>query len=200
MIEVAEVFRRFAADYLDAHAAAMPPSHRRAIQDILDCRPRRPGLALRGLRRRSVFLPFLRQPQLPQVPHRANAGMARPPAGGAAGGAVLPHHRHRAGRTARRAAQPPARRLRRADAGHRRRHCRTRPRPALRRRHPRRAGGAAHLGPADELAPARALPGQRRRRRRGRHHLAPGAAPLPAAAQGTRPQGARQVPGPAVPA
>jgi hypothetical protein len=38
MIEVAEVFRRFAADYLDAHGAAMPPSHRRAIQDILDCR------------------------------------------------------------------------------------------------------------------------------------------------------------------
>src|SRR6201994_5192640 len=38
MIEVTEVFRRFAADYLDAHGAAMPPSHRRAIQDILDCR------------------------------------------------------------------------------------------------------------------------------------------------------------------
>jgi hypothetical protein len=38
MIEVAEVFRRFAADYLDAHGATMPPSHRRAIQDILDCR------------------------------------------------------------------------------------------------------------------------------------------------------------------
>ena len=38
MIEVAEVFRRFAADYLNAHAAAMPPSHRRAIEDILDCR------------------------------------------------------------------------------------------------------------------------------------------------------------------
>ena len=38
MIEIAEVFRRFAADYLDAHAASMPPSHRRAIEDILDCR------------------------------------------------------------------------------------------------------------------------------------------------------------------
>ena len=38
MIEVAEVFRRFAADYLDAHGAAMPPSHRRAIEDILACR------------------------------------------------------------------------------------------------------------------------------------------------------------------
>ena len=38
MIEIADVFRRFAADYLYAHGAAMPPSHRRAIQDILDCR------------------------------------------------------------------------------------------------------------------------------------------------------------------
>ena len=38
MIEIADVFRRFAADYLDAHGAAMPPSHRRAIADILDCR------------------------------------------------------------------------------------------------------------------------------------------------------------------
>jgi hypothetical protein len=38
MVEIADVFRRFAADYLDAHGAAMPPSHRRAIQDILDCR------------------------------------------------------------------------------------------------------------------------------------------------------------------
>jgi hypothetical protein len=38
MIEVADVFRRFAADYLDAYAASMPPSHRRAIEDILACR------------------------------------------------------------------------------------------------------------------------------------------------------------------
>src|SRR5918911_5714628 len=38
MIEVAEVFRRFAADYLSAHGASMPPSHRRAIEDILNCR------------------------------------------------------------------------------------------------------------------------------------------------------------------
>ena len=38
MLEVADVFRRFAADYLDAHGASMPPSHRRAIADILDCR------------------------------------------------------------------------------------------------------------------------------------------------------------------
>jgi hypothetical protein len=38
MIEVADVFRRFAADYLLAHGASMLPSHRRAIEDILDCR------------------------------------------------------------------------------------------------------------------------------------------------------------------
>ena len=38
MIEMAEVFRRFAADYLSAHGASMLPSHRRAIDDILDCR------------------------------------------------------------------------------------------------------------------------------------------------------------------
>ena len=40
MIEVADVFRRFAADYLAVHGAAMPPSHRRAIEDILACLPR----------------------------------------------------------------------------------------------------------------------------------------------------------------
>jgi hypothetical protein len=38
MIELADVFRRFAADDLNAHGATMPPSHRRAIEDILDCR------------------------------------------------------------------------------------------------------------------------------------------------------------------
>jgi hypothetical protein len=38
MIEVADVFRRFAADYLSAHGASMLPSHQRAIEDILNCR------------------------------------------------------------------------------------------------------------------------------------------------------------------
>jgi len=38
VIEVADVFRRFAADYVSAHGASMLPSHRRAIEDILDCR------------------------------------------------------------------------------------------------------------------------------------------------------------------
>jgi hypothetical protein len=38
VIEVADIFRRFADRYLAAHGAAMPPSHRRAIADILACR------------------------------------------------------------------------------------------------------------------------------------------------------------------
>jgi hypothetical protein len=38
MIELAEVFRRFAADYLSVHGASMLPSHRRATEDILACR------------------------------------------------------------------------------------------------------------------------------------------------------------------
>jgi hypothetical protein len=36
--EVADVFRRFAPDYLVAHGASMLPSHRRAIDDIAACR------------------------------------------------------------------------------------------------------------------------------------------------------------------
>ena len=38
MIEVADVFRRFAGEYLSAHGASMPPSHRRVIADIQACR------------------------------------------------------------------------------------------------------------------------------------------------------------------
>lgn len=38
MIEIADVFRRFADSYLLAHGAAMPASHRRAIADIMACR------------------------------------------------------------------------------------------------------------------------------------------------------------------
>ncbi len=38
MLEVADVFRRFAEDYLAAHGASMLPSHRRAIADIMACR------------------------------------------------------------------------------------------------------------------------------------------------------------------
>ena len=38
MIELADVFRRFADGYLAAHGAAMPAAHRRAIADIQACR------------------------------------------------------------------------------------------------------------------------------------------------------------------
>src|SRR3954466_10135960 len=38
MPEVAKAFRRFAGSYLAAHGAAMLPSHRRAIADIIACR------------------------------------------------------------------------------------------------------------------------------------------------------------------
>ena len=38
MPEVADVFRQFADRYLQAHGAAMLPSHRRAIADIVACR------------------------------------------------------------------------------------------------------------------------------------------------------------------
>jgi hypothetical protein len=38
VIEVADVFRRFAPDYLADHGASMLPSHWRAIADILACR------------------------------------------------------------------------------------------------------------------------------------------------------------------
>jgi len=38
VVEVADVFRRFAEDYLKAHGATMPSLHRRAIADILACR------------------------------------------------------------------------------------------------------------------------------------------------------------------
>src|ERR1700692_4387850 len=37
-MESADVFLLFAADCLSAHSASMLPSHRRAIEDILDCR------------------------------------------------------------------------------------------------------------------------------------------------------------------
>src|ERR1700761_9653596 len=38
MIEVADVFRRFAVDHLSAHGAPSPPSPRPPIADILNCR------------------------------------------------------------------------------------------------------------------------------------------------------------------
>ena len=46
MIEVADVFRRFAGDYLSAHGASMPASLRRAIADIRACRTEALGSGL----------------------------------------------------------------------------------------------------------------------------------------------------------
>ncbi len=48
MPEVADVFRRFAGSYREAHGAAMLPSHRRAIADILACRTEALGGQLWG--------------------------------------------------------------------------------------------------------------------------------------------------------
>lgn len=42
-LEVADVFRQFAPSYLERFGAAMPPSHRRAILDILACRTQAMG-------------------------------------------------------------------------------------------------------------------------------------------------------------
>ena len=41
MVELADVFRRFADSYLSAYGATMPSWHRRAIDDILDPSPSR---------------------------------------------------------------------------------------------------------------------------------------------------------------
>jgi hypothetical protein len=38
VVALADVFRRFAEDYLWTHGASVLPSHRRAIADILACR------------------------------------------------------------------------------------------------------------------------------------------------------------------
>lgn len=37
-LELADVFRRFGPDYLAKYAGAMPPSHEKAIHDIIRCR------------------------------------------------------------------------------------------------------------------------------------------------------------------
>lgn len=38
MTELADVFRRFGEGYMDAYGDAMPPSHKRAIDNIINCR------------------------------------------------------------------------------------------------------------------------------------------------------------------
>ena len=175
MIEVADVFRRFAADYLAAHGASMPPSHRRAIADILNCRTAALGgqvwrceacnsevFSYHSCGNRSC--PKCHTAQTQDWLERRQAEMLPVPyfhitvTVPAELRAVLRAHQRDG--------------LRRADAGQRRGDHRTRARPALRRRHRGGARGAAHLDPAVALPPACALPGQWRRDLRGRH--APG--------------------------
>jgi hypothetical protein len=61
MIEVADVFRRFAAVYLSAHGASRRSSHQRAIEDILNCCTQHPvarsDAAIHGTPRRSLIIP-----------------------------------------------------------------------------------------------------------------------------------------------
>jgi hypothetical protein len=187
MIEIADVFRRFAADYLDAHGAAMPPSHRRAIQDILDCRTAALGgqvwrcdtcgtetFSFHSCGNRSC--PKCHSAQTQEWLGHRQAEML-----------PVPYFHI--------VVTVPAE-LRAVQA--------TAAAIIELARDPRFVGGTvavlavvAYLGSAAQPAPARPLPGQRRRRFRGRHHLAPGAPRLPAADQGARPLGARQVPRPA---
>jgi len=43
VVELAEIFRRYGPDYIDRFGTKMPPSHRRAINDIIDCRTEQMG-------------------------------------------------------------------------------------------------------------------------------------------------------------
>ena len=165
MIEVADVFRRFAADYLSAHGASMLPSHQRASKTSSTVAPQhsvaRSGAAIHATPRCSLIIPATTA-VVPSVTLRRSRN------GSSTG-------RRRCCRcristspspcppNCAKCCGPISVLAMGADAGKRRRDHRTRPRSGLRRRHRRRAGGAAHLDPAAELAPACSLPGQRRR-------------------------------------
>ena len=72
MIEVADVFRRFADDYLSAHGASMPPSHQRAIADILACRTEALGGHLwrcDECAAESVLVSLLQEQELSKMPY-----------------------------------------------------------------------------------------------------------------------------------
>lgn len=43
MVELAEIFRRYGPEYIDRFGSKMPPSHRRSINDIIDCRTEQMG-------------------------------------------------------------------------------------------------------------------------------------------------------------
>jgi len=48
MVELAEIFRRYGPDYIDRFGSRMPPSHHRAIHDIIGCRTDEMGGHLYG--------------------------------------------------------------------------------------------------------------------------------------------------------
>ena len=164
MIEVAEVFRRFAADYLEAHGASMLPSHRRAVEDILACRTAALGgqvwrceacntemFSYHSCGNRSC--PKCHTTQTQEWLERRQAEMLPVPYFHIT--VTVPAELREVLRANQRDGYA------RADAGQRRGDHRTRPRSALRRRHCCRAHRAAHLDSATELAPACSLPGQR---------------------------------------
>ena len=99
MIELADVFRRFAGDYLAAHGASMPPSHQRAITDILACRTEALGGHLWRCDQCSAerfSYHSLQEPELSQMPCGPDRTLAAGPPGRDAARPLLPRHRHRA--------------------------------------------------------------------------------------------------------
>jgi hypothetical protein len=164
MIEVADVFRRFAAEYLSAHGASMLPSHRRAIEDILNCRTAALGgqvwrcdqcgtemFSYHSCRNRSC--PKCHTAQTQEWLERRQAEM-------------LPVLYFHITVTVPEELREVLRANQRDGYGvlmQRGGDYRTRPRSTLRRRHRRGARGAAHLDAAIAPASPRSLPGQRRR-------------------------------------
>jgi len=179
MTEIADVFRRFAADYLDAHGASMLPSHRRAIEDILDCRTAALGgqvwrcdtcgtdvFSYHSCHNRNC--PKCHTAQTQEWLDHRQAEMLPVPyfhitvTVPAELRAVLRAHQSDGYAVLMQATACAIIEL---------------------ARDPRYVGGTVA---------ARSLPGQWRRHLRGRHHLAPGTPCLPAPDQGARPNGCRQ--------
>ncbi len=203
MIEVADVFRRFAARLpLGSRRvdAALTSARRRGHPQLPHRGTWRPGLALRAMRYRDVLpgTPVPTAVARSATPHKPRSGS------NAAGQRCCRcHHFHvtitvpAELREVLRAHQRDG--YARADAGQCRGDHRTRPRSPLCRRHRGRARRAAHVDSAVEPAPTRSLPGQRQRYIRGRRHLASGTPEVSGSHQGSRQIGARQIPGPPAP-
>jgi len=82
MPEPAEVVRRHGPACLSRFADRMPPGHRRAIQDVLECRSEAMGgmqasVPLRPLRPRRFFLPLPPQPSLSHMSRHRDKEVAR---------------------------------------------------------------------------------------------------------------------------